>query len=359
MRNTFEIVVEYAPNAIVLIDKTGTIAYINKHTEDLFGYHRDELIGQKLEVLIPERFRHPHVHMRDSYIVSPSARRMGDGHPLYGLRKDGSEITVEIGLNPIATAEGSMMQASIIDITERKKQESIIRKQMIELEIKNRELEQFSYIASHDLQEPLRTVTNYIHILKHELKGEASETMRCINAIDQSTARMRVLVRGLLDFARLGRDRELVHTDCNRIVADVIADLESLIRSTHAVIHVGPMPKIWAYEVELHQLFQNLISNAIKFRREHVAPVINIECHMVNDMWEFSVADNGIGIKPRYFEKIFNIFQRLNRDEEYEGHGIGLANCKKIIELHGGKMRVESEPGSGSTFYFTIPDLKL
>jgi PAS domain S-box-containing protein len=359
MRNTFEIVVEYAPNAVVLIDQSGTIAYINKHTEELFGYQRHELIGQQLEMLMPERYRHAHVHMRAAYASAPSVKRMGEHRNLHGLRKDGTEITLEIGLNPISTAEGTMIQASIIDVTERKAQEAIIRKQMIELESKNRELEQFTYIASHDLQEPLRTVSGFIHILKEEHKDSSPKAHEYLYAIERSNKRMRTLVRGLLDFARLGRDRVLSYADSRRIVSDVQADLESLILSTDAMIYVGDLPQLWVYETELHQLIQNLITNAIKFRKENTRLEIRIECRRRDGMWEFSIADNGIGIKPRYFDKIFNIFQRLNAEEDYAGYGIGLANCKKIAELHGGTIRVESEPGTGSTFYFTIPDIKI
>ena len=290
---------------------------------------------------------------------APVSRPMGEGRDMYALRKDGTEIQVQIGLNPIKTIEGPIVLVSVIDITERKNQESIIKKQLIELEIKNKDLEEFSYIASHDLQEPLRTITNYIQILKidfPQLDPVASEYLR---AIDLSSKRMKVLVKGLLDFSRIGTGRVLVTADCRRIVHDVLSDLAGLISDTGAVIHIGELPTLNVYEAELRQLFQNLISNAIKFRKADTAPEISISSVRLDGHWLFSVRDNGIGIEPRYFDRIFHIFQRLNSAEAYEGYGIGLAYCKKIAELHGGKIWLESAPGQGSTFYFTISNLKL
>ncbi len=282
---------------------------------------------------------------------------MGAGRDLCALTRDGREIQVEIGLHPIHTQNGLLVQASIIDITERKIQEAIITRHVIELEAKNRELEQFTYIASHDLQEPLRTITNYIHLVKEDFGQLHTELPMYITTIEQSAKRMQSLVKGLLDFARLGRDKVLVTADSGRLVTNVIADLQNLITHSQAKIFISDMPHLNVYETELQQLFQNLIINAIKFRREFVPPVIQIASEQVEGEWRFSVRDNGIGIAAEYHERIFHIFQRLNKDTEYEGYGIGLANCKKIAELHGGKIWVESEPGSGSTFYFTIAKL--
>ena len=285
---------------------------------------------------------------------------MGAGRDLFGIRKNGTEIQVEIGLNPIETAEGQMVLSSIIDITERKIQESLIKKQVNELEAKNKELEQFAYIASHDLQEPLRTVSNYIQIIEEDYGGQLNEVAKNhLETINLATNRMSTLVRALLDFSRLGRDKKLILADSKKIVTDVIADLENIIKTTGTIIHVGELPRLYVYDTELWQLFQNLIINAIKFRKREVRPEIKIGCKKVNEQWQFYVADNGIGIDSKYFERIFYIFQRLHADGEYEGYGIGLANCKKIVEQHGGKIWVESNSDSGSTFYFSIANLNL
>lgn len=355
----FRLVVESAPNSMVLVNDKGIISLVNKQTEMLFGYNRQEIIGQPMEFLMPDRFRKIHPGLRNSFFDAPSARTMGAGRDLYAMCKDGTEIQVEIGLNPLETDEGNMVLASIIDITERKKQEAIIIQQVYELEIKNKELEQFAYIASHDLQEPLRTVSNYLEILQEDYKDSIDEVgHRHITTIRNATSRMNVLVRALLNFSRLGRDRVLVEKDCNELVKDVIKDLDKLIDIEHAQIEVMPLPTLHLFETEMRQLFQNLITNAIKFHRVVTPPKIKISVMKKEEVYQFSVADNGIGIEEKHFERVFHIFQRLDHERKYDGFGIGLAYCKKIVELHGGKIWIESTVGKGATFNFTVSNLK-
>jgi len=228
------------------------------------------------------------------------------------------------------------------------------------LVIANKGLTQFSFIASHDLQEPLRTVANYMQVFEedyiHLLDDNAHKYLKAVN---NAVKRMSVLVKSLLDFSRLGRNTKLSLVDSKTLVQAVISDLQTMIRTSNAQIDLFEMPHLVAYEVELRQVFQNLIINAIKFRRNDFQPRIEIRSEKVPSGWQFSVADNGIGIDPVHFERIFDIFQRLHTDEEYEGSGIGLSNCKKIVESHQGSIRVESAPQNGSTFYFTIPNLEL
>lgn len=352
----FRLVVESAPNAMVLVNHAGNITLVNKQAEILFGYERNELIGNKLEILIPGRFSAHHPELRHRFFTEPQTRPMGGGRDLFAKRKDGSEIQVEIGLNPIETVEGQMVLASIIDITERKIKESALKKQ-VELEIKNRELEQFAYVASHDLQEPLRTVSNYMQVFEEDyVKLLDDNARKYLHSVKNATQRMSMLVKALLDFSRLGRDKKLITIDCNKLISNVLADLQRMIKSTDAIISVGEMPTtLKVYEVEISQVFQNLITNAIKFQKKGVQPQVRINVHQVNEKWQFSISDNGIGIAPQHFERIFGIFQRLHASTEYEGNGIGLANCKKIIELHQGEIWVESVLGKGSTFNFTIP----
>jgi PAS domain S-box-containing protein len=350
----FRLVVESAPNAMILVNDTGDIALVNNQAEKLFGYTRNELFGKKLELLIPERFRHHHPDLRTKFFQQPQTRPMGIGRDLFALKKDGTEVQVEIGLNPIETQEGHMVLASVIDITERKVQERSIKKQ-VELEIKNVELEQFAYIASHDLQAPLRTVSNYMQLFEedyhHVLDGPARNYL---GRVSMAIERMSALIRALLDYSRLGRHVRVKYADCRKIVMDVLADIEQSVNESGATIEIGEMPTIHVYEVEMRQLFQNLISNAIKFRNKETPLEIKIWAEKINDQWKFYVSDNGIGIESIHFERIFYIFQRLNLETEYDGYGIGLANCKKIVELHKGEIGVESELGKGSTFYFTI-----
>jgi PAS domain S-box-containing protein len=346
----FKLVVESAPNAMILANKDGEITLINAQTEKLFGYHRNELIGSQLEILIPKQFGENHPHLRKSYFHSPSVRSMGAGRELFALRKDGTQFPVEIGLNPIETDQETVVLASIIDITERKKHEVLLA-----LESKNKELEQFNYIASHDLQEPLRTVSNYIQILEEDFFDQLDpEAKSHLQTISRATLRMSVLVRTLLEFSRLGKNTKLVSLDCKEVVNNVVADLNSLIKTTGTTLRIEELPIIQAYETEFMQLFLNLINNAIKFRKKDLLPEIRIGSYInAKGHYEFYVSDNGMGIEKKHFERIFQIFQRLNTDQE-TGYGIGLANCKKIVEMHGGEIWVESDLEKGSTFRFTI-----
>ncbi|WP_181369417.1 sensor histidine kinase [Flavobacterium album] len=352
----FRIAIESAPYALVISDRDGKILSVNQQTKILYRYHEHELIGMPVMNIIPKKMHTDYVRRREQFFADNHIIKMGHNEDMLALRKDGTEFPIEIILVPIKTSTGPMCLASVIDITQRKNQEDTIKKQLIELQVKNEELEQFNYISSHDLQEPLRTVSNYISMLQEDfpdrIDGEIQEHLKTMgSAID----RMSHVVRSLLNFGKLGRKKKLVLTDCNKLVNDVAADLNSLIKNTGTEITVTcGLPEFYAYETELRQLFQNLISNAIKFRKSSISPDITISSRKLDGFYEFSVEDNGIGIHPKHSDSIFRIFHRLNSDEEYEGYGIGLANCKKIVEMHGGKIWVESEPGKGSTFKFTL-----
>jgi len=228
------------------------------------------------------------------------------------------------------------------------------------MESKNKELEQFAYVASHDLQEPLRTVSNYMQIFEEDyLEKLDAPARKYIQSTKNATKRMSTLVKALLDFSRLGRDRRLAHVDCKKLINNVISDLQTMIKHSNAIVDVADMPSLNLYEIEIGQLFQNLISNALKFHKTASRPEVHIFSTKADGKWQFSVRDNGIGIAPAHFNRIFDIFQRLHTTAEYEGNGIGLANCKKIVELHQGEIWVESTLGKGATFNFTIPHLAL
>lgn len=351
----FRLVVESGPNAMVLVNDTGVITLVNMQAERLFGYNRLEMIGKKIEMLLPERYGAMHPGHRETFFSKPQTRAMGMGRELFAMRKDGSEVQVEIGLNPIETTEGVMVLASITDITERKLQEAT-RKRHLELEIKNKELEQFAYIASHDLQEPLRTVSNYVQLLEEDFAAELDESARkYLSTIHRATKRMSVLIKALLDFSRLGRDRVITLVDLDKVMEDTMADMEWMIKASKAQITVDPLPTVMGSGTEMRQLFQNLISNAIKFSKSGTDPQVHVRCTEKERMWQLSISDNGIGIVPEHYERIFQIFTRLNTTEEYEGYGIGLANCKKIVELHEGEISIDSALGIGTTIHFTLP----
>jgi two-component system, sensor histidine kinase len=259
-------------------------------------------------------------------------------------------------------------QKAIRDIAEKKRLEKEIREANVtlekkvqqrtaELESKNKELEQFAYVASHDLQEPLRTTSSFVELIRKQYQGKLDDHAdKYIEYVIQASDRMKTLIKDLLDYSRIGREKKFEQVDCNVIFGELMADLAKIIKENKAVIIAGKMPVVNAFPTELKLLFQNLISNSIKFQKPGVAPKIEISCRKENGYWQFSFRDNGIGIEKQYQQRIFIIFQRLHNRSVYEGSGIGLAHCKKIVELHGGTIWVESEAGMGSTFHFTLSE---
>jgi len=235
-------------------------------------------------------------------------------------------------------------------------EKAIVEKMNIKLISSNKEMEQFAFIASHDMQEPLRTISNYIGLLQNQYKGKLDKDAdRYLTSISAATVRMQSLIRDLLEYSKIGNDENKIAIDCNVLLNDVIDDLSESIKESKAVIHSEQLPVINGHISGIKSLFQNLISNAVKFRKKDVHPIINISAELKENEWFFTIKDNGIGIDKKYYDKIFVIFQRLHTKAEYVGTGIGLAHVKKIIELHGGKIWFESEPGKGTAFYFTIP----
>jgi signal transduction histidine kinase len=251
------------------------------------------------------------------------------------------------------------LQATIVKEAELQKQlrqESQSLERMLErMEIKNAELEQFAYIASHDLQEPLRTISSVVDTFENQYKDKLDvHALTYLSFLTQSSAHMQALITGLLEYSRIGKETEIEFINCNTILEEVIFELTQIITENHAAVRIDKLPSIYAYRLELKELFKNLISNAIKFRKQEMPPEINIQVREEKDQYTFSVQDNGIGIEEKFKQKVFVIFQRLHTKSKYAGTGIGLAQCKKIAELHGGKIWVDSKLRQGSTFYFTI-----
>jgi signal transduction histidine kinase len=233
----------------------------------------------------------------------------------------------------------------------------IVMNDVTKLELKNNQLEQFAYIASHDLQEPLGSISGFASLLKEQLAEKLDEdAKKWLNFITELADRMKILIKDLLEYSRIGRKEGLVEVNCAAIMHEILADLDQAIRESGAEITYKQLPVIRAYRTELKLLIQNLVMNAIKFRKKEERAEIEITAHQEAGYWKFLVSDNGIGIGKEYHEKIFNIFQRLHTRNEYDGSGIGLSHCKKIMELHGGRIWVESVAGQGSNFYFTIPE---
>jgi light-regulated signal transduction histidine kinase (bacteriophytochrome) len=277
------------------------------------------------------------------------------GNDLRGRRKDGTEVPVAISLTPLETAQGKLVAATVSDITERKKAEDQLYARTEQLTRSNAELEQFAYVASHDLQEPLRMVASYTQLLAQRYQGrldnDADDFIHF--AVDGAT-RMQTLINDLLTLSSVGtRGAEPEPTNVEDALESALRNLEVALEQSEAVVTHDALPKAMADSGQLVQLFQNLIGNAMKFRGEE-PPRIHISARQDGNDWVVSVRDNGIGIESQYADRIFVMFQRLHGREEYPGTGIGLAICKKIVERHGGRIWLESENGSGATFSFTL-----
>jgi light-regulated signal transduction histidine kinase (bacteriophytochrome) len=259
-------------------------------------------------------------------------------------------------LSPLESADGILVTAAIRNITVRKAAEASLMKMVEELNRSNEELGQFANIASHDLQEPLRMVASYTQLLSRRYKGQLdADADEFIAFAVDGASRMQRLIEDLLAYSRVGtRGMELLPTSSEEALEQALLNLRGSIENSGAVVTHDPLPIVIADEMQLIQLFQNLIGNAVKYQSTGV-PLVHVSAtRKAGQNWSFAVADNGLGIDPQYFERIFGMFQRLHKRDEYAGTGIGLAICKKIVERHGGTISVESQPGQGSTFRFAL-----
>ncbi len=351
----FRLAVESSPTGMVMVKADGTIVLINAEVERMFGYRKDELLGASIDLLVPERFRTDHMEYRSGFTGDPESRAMGAGRDLYARRKDASEFPIEIGLNPIPQPNELLILASVVDISERKEAQLALERQKTELERSNADLEQFAYVASHDLQEPLRMVASYTTLLAERYQDQLDERAgKYINYAVEGAKRMQQLITDLLDFSRVGtRAKPLGPVDTNEVVEKIVRALHTRIKENGADVTFGTLPTVLADETQLGMIFQNLIGNAVKFRADE-RPKVRIEAKRDDREWLFSVSDNGIGIDTKYSSRIFQMFQRLHERGRYDGSGIGLAIVKKIIDRHGGRIWFESELGRGTTFFFTL-----
>lgn len=344
---------ENAHDIIYTTSLQGEFTSFNQAGERVTGYTREEALGKSFrDVVAPEH----------QELVQEMIRRKlgGEAHTTYELEivaKDGTRRFLETS-SRLMFSEGCPVgvQAIARDITERKRAEAVVAKQALELARSNAELEHFAWIVSHDLQEPLRIARSFAELLAERCRGRLdADADEFISHIVDATQRMHKLIQALLEYSRVStRDHPFSHTDGGEVLERVLRDLSVPLRETGATVTQDPLPVVMADGLQLGQLFQNLIGNAVKFRRQE-PPRIHVAADRQAAEWVFSVRDNGIGIDPAEFERIFQIFERGHAQQTYPGTGIGLAISKRIVERHGGRIWLESKPGEGSTFYFTIP----
>ena len=368
---------ETAQDGILILDaETGQVVDANPFMKELLGYSQEEFLGRKLWEIGP--FKGEDASKSAFAELQVNDRLHYEGLPLEA--KDGRRVEVEFISNAYLVDATRFIQCNIRDITERMRVNQALEtanKEMAfqieekgkradelvminaELARSNAELEQFAYVATHDLQEPLRAVASCVQLLQKRYEGQLDERADefITHAVD-GTKRMQTLINDLLAYSRISTHAQVfASTNCEMVLHEALANLMVAIDESGAVVTRDALPMVSGDATQLTQLFQNLIGNALKFRGER-PPKIHIGAVRKNGDWRFSVADNGIGMEPQYFERVFLVFQRLHTRKEYQGTGIGLAICKKVVERHGGRIWAESEPGQGATFCFTIPEKK-
>ena len=356
MEGKYRGLLEAAPDAMVVVNQGGEIVLLNVQAEKQFGYRRNELLGQRVKNIIPEGFAERLVADGLRTAEDALAQQIGTGIELHGRRKDGSEFPIELMLSPLGNADGILVTAAIRNITTRKAAETHLLRKMDELNRSNEELGQFAAIASHDLQEPLRMVASYTQLLSRRYKGklDADADQFIAFAVD-GASRMQRLIQDLLAYSRVGtKGKDLSETSGEDALQRALLNLRGAINDSGAKVTHDPLPNVLADAMQLTQLFQNLVGNAIKYQNSGIPRVHISAAGNGGTTWTFAVKDNGLGIDPQHFDRIFGMFQRLHKRDEFAGTGIGLAICKKIVERHGGNISVESQPGQGSTFRFAL-----
>ncbi len=363
----FRGLLETAPDGMVIVDESGTIRLVNEQTERLFGYKRDELIGQGIEMLLPEPLRSAHQQQREAYGKAPVVRQMGENRALQGLRKDGSTFPVEISLAPLQTEAGLLISADVRDITERRHAEAeleqyrdhleeLVQARTHELESANKELEAFSYSISHDLRTPLRSIDGFSHFLLEDYGHALDDTGRgYLERVRQAAQRMATLIDDLLQLSRVNRhNMARTEVDLHGLAEDVVGELVAADAGRDVTINIAA-PLIAECDATLmRQVLANLLGNAWKFTARNAQASIEFARRRNGEEDVYYVRDNGVGFDMQYSDKLFGVFERLHTDMEFSGTGVGLATVQRIIQRHGGRIWAEAALDEGATFFFTL-----
>lgn len=349
-----EAILESAHDVIVTVDENGRIEGSNRAVAEMFGYQPQEIVGRRLGDLMFSPYREEHEARMLGHLTGAKAEVIGAGRRLVGVRKNGSVFPFSLKMSEIIYQDHRFFSAVIRDITNILNTEVKLEELTLELQRSNSELRQFAAVAAHDLQTPLRTIGNFASILSQRHKNQlTSDADNLLERITGCSQRMQSMISNLLALSQVGQKMKLEPVELNDIFDEIVEDFEMSIAEVQAIIRRDNLPCILADRGQVRQLLQNLLSNAIKFRHPNIPPQVHMGVEDGNGCWVLSVTDKGIGIEPKYFDRIFQLFQRLHSRNEYPGSGIGLSICKKIVEGHGGVIGVESESGKGSRFTFT------
>lgn len=361
----YQIVNDTLLDGLVVASEQGIIESFNPGAEQLFGYAATEVLGKNVSVLTPEPHRTYHDAYVRHYVQTGEARVIGRAREVEGKRKDGSLFPLELSLSEMRIGRRRLFSALLRDISERKSAQAKLHARERALKRSNEELEKFAYVASHDLKEPLRKVQAFgDRLALHYQSALDAQGLDYLKRMQNAAERMGLLIDGLLTFSRVStRGERCQPIDLNQILAGVVSDLEIGIAETGAKVEVERLAKIEADPLQMRQIFQNLLGNALKFRKPNIPPVVRVKSELFEEKTDSGLiirkchilfSDNGIGFDPRYAERIFEVFQRLHGRDEYEGTGVGLAICRKIAERHGGSLTATSTPGEGATFILTL-----